>query len=294
MENLDKLLSLTTVMQRKRELYKSDINFIESASDLSSDRTIEALEQFTCVIFKPDGLVAGSVEPSLSFLAANGFIPVSWKSFTYDRNMIRSAWRYQINIATPERLRVVDFLLTSGKSAYLLLRYDRPIDSASALLSSLKGPAEVAQRPPNCFRSVLGDHNTFLNKVHVPDDGADMLREMSIYFDRNERLQILAAIGGKTPARSSIPDWVVQHTTRDLAIEGSVEGLFASLQSSNLVSQERRELEGAIRHALCTGQLPMTTIDLLLSQQKLFQRWDLAIFLTQFVQPNREGVGKIL
>jgi hypothetical protein len=223
-----------------------------------------------------------------------------WRSFVFDRNMIRNVWRYQINIATDERLRVVDRLLIGRESIYVLLRRERLENcSASAELTSLKGPAEVAARDGRCLRSALGNDNIFLNKVHIPDDTADFLRELSIFFPYEVRVHFIDSIISQPSNSFNVTKLVrrfeLKYPHRQFDAILAANALHHSVAScTDMSSQQIVRVREEISAAAANGGINHEVIDLFHRYRAVFNEWDVLVFLTQYVTANRKGVSKLL
>ena len=102
-------------------------------------------------------------------------------------------WRYQLTSATLDRLAINDLVL-HGSALLLLLRHAGHLDVlASVRLSGLKGPSDVSQQSPDCLRRVLGQPNRVISFIHVADEPADVLRELTILADRPARRKMWSA-----------------------------------------------------------------------------------------------------
>lgn len=288
---------------RKSVLYRDDINFLETAlqlGELGTENAHVLIDRATAIVFKPDAFVSRSMGPAIVFLIDHGFVPLRCEFFTYDRNMIRAAWRYQINIATCERLRVVEHLLAGRSAAYLLLGREarEGAGSASEALNALKGEAEIAGRTPDCLRSLLGDHNTFLNKVHIPDDTADFLRELSVYFDHATRSSLLRHALAQGPVledSTGLADTIQASWDRhSFDVNEAIGAMRGEVARAPIPQGERRKL--LIRLAALSegAKLSHSDIDLFLDNVALFRDWDLVVLLTQCVEANRPRAKKIL
>ena len=98
-------------------------------------------------MYNPDALVGRRIAPCLRLLLVHGFRVLSGAVFTYNRHLIRETWRYQFNLATPDRIAVVDTLLPATPSLLVVLRDERAGGDppAAVRLGDLKGPSE-----PSC------------------------------------------------------------------------------------------------------------------------------------------------
>lgn len=286
----------------KAALYADDVNFIETALqavDLLGCPDRRMFDEVTAIVFKPDALVVHAIKPAMEFLQQHGFCPIAWKSFVYDRNMIRNVWRYQMNISTGERFRVVDQLLVGREAVYILLRKSsRTSCSASAELTALKGTAHLSGRMKSSLRSVLGDHNTFLNKIHVPDDTVDLLRELSVYFSYPERQKLLRTIASKDSKHIDVTYLIeqveCQHPLQTFNIKAVVQSMCAAVKAEELEPTLREALAEAITSLSDEHPIGHDAITLLLENAQLFQEWELSVLLTQYVTANRPLTKKIL
>ncbi|MEU0542245.1 nucleoside-diphosphate kinase [Nocardia sp. NPDC005978] len=183
------LLSALTPSRAKVEAYLGDTYVLETVEHLERlgvDATGFAREH-SLLLLKPDAIVARAVEPTLEWLGDNGFRVVAARRVAVDRHVARALWYYAWNIASPERRRLADLLV--GISDVLLLVVHAPDGEppVPVRLTAAKGATDPRKRRPGELRHLLGRHSYLLNLVHSPDDPADVLRELAIYFDERER-----------------------------------------------------------------------------------------------------------
>ncbi|MEU8689278.1 nucleoside-diphosphate kinase [Streptomyces sp. NPDC048665] len=186
---------------RKRRLYGADTYYQESFEQLDAltgDLTGFA-HRHAALLLKPDAVVTRRLLPAVDWLADNGFRIVAAETTRLTRTMIRSLWFYQWNLATPERRRLARLFLHSTDSLVLLVRCERATDvPASVLLTELKGPTDPDARTPGQLRHLLGRYSYLLNLVHTPDEPADVLRELAVHFDDEQREEMFrSALAGK-------------------------------------------------------------------------------------------------
>jgi nucleoside diphosphate kinase len=147
------------------------------------------------LILKPDGLVAGKLRPTSTFLQDRGFRVVLTKRVFLGGHRWREMWRYQLTTATLDRLAVNECFLAAGPSLLLLLRHDAEDTlPATVRLAGLKGSADPLSRAPGTLRSTLGQHNRVLSYVHAADEPADLIRELGVLFDASERRSALVRL----------------------------------------------------------------------------------------------------
>jgi hypothetical protein len=181
---------------RKLMYYSVDTYFRESWEDILEqwpDPLASGLSRLASIVFKPEAVVGRRIEPALVYLRENGFRPVACVPFTYSRHTVREAWRYQFNIATRQRMAIVDLLETATESLFVML-LDDAADVASIgapRLSALKGSScEVPAS--HHLRTYLNMRSTLLNFVHTADDAADVVREIGVFFGPAERRELVA------------------------------------------------------------------------------------------------------
>jgi hypothetical protein len=150
-----------------------------------------ALERFlwntAALLLRPDAIAGGQGANVLPVLRELGFVPVAAAAVQPSLDQTRQLWRYQANVSTPERLRLLDLIMTSGHSLYILFhdltrRLSAP---ATVHLTYLKGTAIVQNRRKWHLRTLAGPKvANILSYVHVSDDPADVLREIALLFPR--------------------------------------------------------------------------------------------------------------
>lgn len=185
-----------TRSERKREFFGGDPYF-RDAWDAIVERwpnmtaRAETFYRTALVVFRPDAIVSRRVELALELFGRLGLRPVAVETFTYDRMKVREGWRYQLNIATRDRIDVMDMILTGSESILLLYMQDTPdsILPTSVWLSAMKGPSHPSARHPHHLRAMLGPaQQSVLTFVHISDEPADIIRELGAFLS-SERLK---------------------------------------------------------------------------------------------------------
>ncbi|PXX60183.1 nucleoside diphosphate kinase [Nocardia tenerifensis] len=229
------LLAALTPQPEKVAAYAGDTYLLETVEQL--DRLgVDAAKfarQHSMLLLKPDAIVARSVEPTLEWLADNGFQVVSAVRVAVDRHFARALWYYAWNIASPERRRLADLLVGISDVLVLVVRGDDAELPVPVRLTEAKGATDPRKRKPGELRHLLGRHSYLLNLVHSPDDPADVLRELAVYLDEPRRAKVIAEataaadrsadalalasdLYSRTPARSFDRTDAVQRILRDL------------------------------------------------------------------------------
>lgn len=229
------LLTASTPHPDKVAAYLGDTYLLETVEQLGRLR-IDARAfawRHSLLLLKPDAIVARAVEPTLKWLSHNDFRVVDAAIVPVNRHLVRALWYYAWNIASPERRRLADLL--AGISDALLLVVTGPDGElpTPVRLTAAKGPTDPRKRRPGELRHLLGQRNFLLNLVHTPDDPADVLRELAIYFDEHRRAEVLSrayagvdhaesarafadVLYARTPCRSFDRDVALERVLRDL------------------------------------------------------------------------------
>lgn len=291
-----------TRMPLKARLYAQETYFREALTDAEEqlgDSLPDVLWRATLVILKADGLMAGKLGIVHRFVEAHDFGVVAVHPFTFDRLLGRELWRYQLTLASIDRLAVNDWVLTVGPALMLLLRsgdgYDLP---GTVRLSSLKGAADLTVQDPDSLRSYLGQPNRLVNFIHCADEPADLVRELGLLVDDVERRRLLAALRtGRIDAhdRSILEDAL----KRDAAGGRSVAADEALARLAGAV---------AARPGPGTGRV-LTDVERMRRGEKIEWRpfvrdlvaldvaldpWDVAIVGSTFIEYDVPGGSKIL
>ncbi|MFS8184750.1 hypothetical protein ACMG4P_24775 [Pseudovibrio denitrificans] len=198
-----KLPSNLSKSKSKSQLYSGDPYFRDTWDDLKTlfDSDASIVEQFqdvSLVILRPDAIVNQRLEKFICIVKDMGLVPFFATSFIYSRHMVREGWRYQLNIATPERIEVMDMILSHAPSILIMFHKTEktkldPHLPLTLQLSEMKGPSDPLKRSPSDFRSLLGDAQvSVLTYLHISDEPADVIREMGIFLSKQERLSCLS------------------------------------------------------------------------------------------------------
>lgn len=234
------LLAALTPQREKVAAYRSDTYVLETVEQLARLR-IDAggfAVRHSLMLLKPDAIVARAVDPALKWLSENGFRVVDAVTVTVNRHLVRALWYYAWNIASPERRRLADLLAEVSDCLLLVVGAAQDDLPVPVRLAEATGPADPQRRKPGQLRHRLGRADTSLDLVHTPDDPADVLRELAIYFAENQRAEVITraytgadraetareladALYARTPGRSFDPAVAVDRVRRDLERGGA-------------------------------------------------------------------------
>lgn len=169
----------------KLDIFLQDAGFLYASATLraSKDRaTQRGLQSSTYALFKPDAFAFGKATPALDYLLAHDFAVTAHYTLQLTEAQMLGLWRYQWNRATPERMAASLVIGALGPSILVVLQ-DRSAEDkgipAAPRLWSLKGSASAEGRSPDRLRSVLDVRGRYFGYVHVPDEPADVVRELA-------------------------------------------------------------------------------------------------------------------
>lgn len=191
----------------KLDVYLDDPGFVYPAArilEADKDAMLAALWQTTYVLIKPDAFAFGKAALALDFLQSQNFDVVAAHTLQLTETSMTGLWRYQWNRATSERMAASMTIGLMGPSVLLLLRDvggARHAIPAAVRLWSLKGAASADSRAPDRLRSVLGVNGRYFGFVHVPDEPADVVRELALLLGSRAVLEMLAST---EPARGDV------------------------------------------------------------------------------------------
>ncbi|TDR80069.1 hypothetical protein [Paludibacterium purpuratum] len=184
---------------RKLEIFSTDPYFRDVVDDIAELEItdLSTLKSFVPVIFRPDSLITGHAFDVLAALERDGYRCIWGDRIQYNRYTIRECWKYQLNVATRERIDAMDLLL-DGLPAFYALMICNGADSDKrgglpTLLSKRKGTSSPTTRQPGDLRHSLSRvQESVLTFIHIPDESLDFIREMGIFFPSNVRRKILS------------------------------------------------------------------------------------------------------
>lgn len=295
-----------TRMRSKAALYRCETYFREAMADVEAvlgAYTGPLLYRSALVIVKADGLLAGKQRVIHDFLLRHDLWPVAVRQIRFTRMLAREFWRYQLTLASLDRLAVNDWVLTAGPALLLLLRsggeHDLP---ASVRLSALKGSANQSEQKPDSLRYLLGQPNRLVNFFHCADEPADIVRELGMLFDRQTRYALFGALaaGQLPPADAEVLETVL---TDDAAPRGLDAAEAVRRIVAAVAACDPDQLDPAVRADLHTGLEGMRANRIiawrpfeaaLLASGAELDPWDIAMAGSSFTANDVDGGSKVL
>jgi hypothetical protein len=184
----------------KRWVYDRDVHFVAGFEQCRHRWVVQGqlkdhLWNLASLLIRPEAIVARGACRVLPILRQRGFTPIAVRSLWLNRAQAHALWEYQANLATQEHLRLLGDLCTAGPSIYVLLRDASRRVSAPATvhLTHLKGPTLIRKRQPGHLRSITGPKlANLISYLHIADDPADLIRDMALLFNPEQRATLLA------------------------------------------------------------------------------------------------------
>jgi hypothetical protein len=211
--------TLTTVRQKAEE-FGRETYFREAWAEACEhlDAPAALFQRLAVITFKPEAIVARRVRPGLKFLAERGFRPVVHRRLRFSRHQVRELWRFQWNVATRERMAVMDLMNVASDSLWVALwdETDQLEMPGTVRFRALKGSSLPRERGPETLRAFLGGQNRIMTCLHAADEPIDIVREMGILYDAPDRSALLTELAG--PLVSANPS--LAETLEDLEREG--------------------------------------------------------------------------
>lgn len=188
--------------EMKKRHFADEFFFRESVFDLHQTfgpGWHQAIAPIGLMLVRPDAIACRQGEKIVSIMEDEGFRCVAATELTIDRLTARSLWYYQWNETTLVRSVVADLLNQAGPSLMLLVRDLLPSSSGlqgCTRLSWFKGPSAPEQRAPWQIRSKIAARNHIFCALHTSDEPVDLVRELGILLDGEERRRICQALQG--------------------------------------------------------------------------------------------------
>lgn len=157
------------------------------------------------VLLRPDALAAGRVEVFLDTMAALSLRPVAHRRLDFTRLMVRELWRYQLNIATRQRIRAMDALLRARPGLLVVLVGESGPIPVCVSLRSVKGPSDPRRRKPDTLRARLSDvQASAVTLVHSPDEPIDWIRDLGLFVDPADLPRLLDEVAAGHDATADV------------------------------------------------------------------------------------------
>ncbi|GGB60606.1 nucleoside-diphosphate kinase [Deinococcus soli (ex Cha et al. 2016)] len=184
---------LTRVPWKKSEFFK-DPYFREAfltVQQAFADAALDHLQELTLVVFRPDALLLGKAHDIYKQILQRGYVPLAARTVRLNRNCIREIWRYSYYVASADRITLHERIFDLTEAVVVLFRGVSHPQPATVRLSLNKGSAKQEKQGGNAIRRTVGSPNRFLSLFHVSDEPIDVVRELGVLFNWQDRLAFL-------------------------------------------------------------------------------------------------------
>jgi hypothetical protein len=289
---------LLSVNNDKIKIYESDPYYRDSLDDINNYFSGDILYKFhnvAPVIFRPDSIVSRHCFNVLEKILAHGYIPIYAAPYEYCRFKVRECWKYQLNIASRDRIDVMDLILKGFPSLYVVFFKDFLYEevSATSYLSQRKGPSLPADRKVDHLRySVESAQVSVLTYIHVSDEPIDIIREMGAFFCRDQRIEIIESIDNPTPLKIEhdlqvLADLYKTHTLK-------YEDVLRKAESNFLVHGKENELMIAFQK-LEKKEISWRDMKIIMEENHpIFNYWDIVSVCAQFAETHYKDKNPIV
>lgn len=292
----------STKNNKKQSLYAIDPYYregFENASVVFGEDLEDISLRLSAMIFKPDAIVGRKVNETIAFLIEKGFTPIAFKTFSYNRNIIREDWRYQYNIATRNRMRAVDCLLqTSPSLIVFFITTIKQHTNACEEMTSLKGHSDPKYRTPDDLRSRLKSINPLLNYIHTCDEPADLYRSLGLYFNEEERKPLLKDIKMRKDATAHLNNAVLELYNTYEEIQFNYEETVSTLRSKleKFSADQQKHLKEIFENPMSISQKKWELMYhiLVVQSPNILSKWEINILLTSSVKISIDNKKAII
>ena len=299
---------LLTRTAAKAQLYERETYFREGladAQDAFDDELEQGLRHSSMIMLKADGLAAGKLTAVVEFLQGNDFDVVSIEEILVTRTLWRELWRFQLTSATLDRLAVND-AVHPGRSALLLLLRSGPDHDlpGTVRLSGLKGSATLSAQAAGSLRDGLRQPNRVFSYVHVPDEPADLLRELGLLLEPEARRRGLAALASGRPtaeARSALDEALRRQAEVDRSFEvgPAHERVVVAVHAGRDAGSVPPEVAARLLDHLAAADEGRPTswgsfLRVAAETGLAADPWDLALIAATYVECDEPGARKVL
>ena len=184
---------------KKRELFSKDLYFelsFEAANFILENNLAKTLKDYTYLMIKPETLILNKTNELISLLKDFDLVYYCIKRISHVQ--ISELWKYAWSAASLIRI-ITNLQFYPQFDCVLLVLHKKCTKNKNAcdFLTEIKGSTPLGAYQPHTIRYKLKYINKFMNYIHTPDDVADLLRELGIFFDWDSLIEIFTAIKNK-------------------------------------------------------------------------------------------------
>lgn len=152
----------------------------ELLADVAGPRAEAVADLTAAAMFTPACLASGRLAVGLEWLRNAGFSVVHLSRVWLTESEVDRVWLHQLAGFTAERWGVAGRLFSAGPAVVAVMVSKDGASPAAEQLKRLQGPSDPERLATHTLRAHLGAVNKLNNLVHVPEDVAATVRELSI------------------------------------------------------------------------------------------------------------------
>ncbi|GAA2083206.1 hypothetical protein GCM10009801_43510 [Streptomyces albiaxialis] len=296
---------ILSVDEKKRSLYAADVYFSEGYHTLqaSSIPVEDFAQHYSLILLRPESAVSRKLDNAVDWLQYNGFRIVAAERVTMDRHSLRALRYFAWNITTQERRRIADHTFTCCQSLVLVLYRKSRRMPTCVELARAKGPATPELQRPGQLRHHLGSSTALVSHVHTPDEPADIIRELGIFFEEGRRIRVCESAHAGADlerfARKQVRKIYEGSEELDLDYDACVERLLHSVDRFLEQQPKSRRPADLGKLAALRAQLESASAwtDMLRISHRLgvpIHPWDWAVVGSRVLPMREEGLVTII
>lgn len=188
------LFSGLTSSLKKQETFSNDFYFelsYKMASQILNRKMKTILKNYVFLLIKPEAFITNKIDILIKDLKEYHFELVYVSLKPINHTQISELWKYMWSGASLMRIITNQEYYSRYMSGLLILRNTKYNDTdLCSFMTKIKGSSSNGHYKESTIRYHMNSINTFLNYIHSPDEIADFMREIAVFFQWNELNEI--------------------------------------------------------------------------------------------------------
>lgn len=180
------LFSGLTSSLKKQEIFSNDFYFelsYEVASRILNNKMKTILKNHVFLLIKPETFITNKIDILIKDLKEHHFELVYVSLKLINHTQISELWKYMWSGASLMRIITNQEYYSRYMSGLLILRNTKYNDTdLCSFMTKIKGSSSTGHYKESTIRYRMNSINTFLNYIHSPDEIADFMREIAVFF----------------------------------------------------------------------------------------------------------------
>ncbi len=248
------------------------------------------LSSLAMLLIKPDAVVRYKVHPTLNWLEDRQWRVHYAAAIRINRWITRGLWGYAWRSASRSRRDIADLLMSQTDSLLLILTHPGAPDNAATRLVREKGTFDTRNSRAGTLRHDLGALNRQLNLVHSADTPTDVVRELGVCLDPQQRLQALEAAAHANDAGVTARQLATEledGAVRGLSLGGCIDRVTQQVDLLQLAPDRRRKMLDVLEEVR-GGSRDWRRILQVADEARLpLEAWDVVVLATHLMPRTR-------